>query len=318
MKRTLLTMVVALAAALIGAPSAAAGDTKCVGSLSATYDNIIVPAAANCELIGARVRGNVLVRTGARLAIASGAGGLGNPTIVEGNVQAENARRVSIVGGQVRGNVQLKGVSEEVLFFVASVGGNVQVEGLAGKLDINITDIAGGLEVTKSSGEIDLGPALSVAGGIKLADNGGAGGGADRARGGGIIGFRVRTGFDFDASSGPRGENPTGTLHWSVAALFPIEEFTVQVTCLQVRGKRAWLGGTVTAVVRPGFPAWEVGSGFAITVEDNLGPYPFQDLISPATRLAAGPAANTPACGSVFPPTEPVSGDIFVLDGDDD
>jgi hypothetical protein len=174
MKRTLPTMVVALAT-LVGAPSAAAGETTCVGSLTATYDNVVVPAGAHCSLSGARVRGNVLVPNGASLTISSrpeGSGGLGlgNPTIVDGNVQAENASSVSIFGSEVRGNVQLKGGSGGASFFLARVRGNVQVEGMAGWLSLVFTGIGGGLEVTKTSGGLQL--VLSfVTGSVKVADN---------------------------------------------------------------------------------------------------------------------------------------------------
>jgi hypothetical protein len=174
MKRTLLMTFVAVAA-LVGAPSAPAGDTNCVGSLTATYDNIVVPAGASCYLSGARVRGNILVRTGARLSITSrpeGSGGFGlqNPTIVDGSVQAENAEYVSIFGSEVRGNVQLKGGSEGASFFFARVRGNLQVEGMAGRLSVAITGIGGGLDVTKTSGGIEIVLGF-VFGSVKLADN---------------------------------------------------------------------------------------------------------------------------------------------------
>jgi hypothetical protein len=121
--------------------------------------------------------------------------------------------------------------------------------------------------------------------------------------------------FDFDASSGPLGENPTGTFRLEtqvVANLF----FELQVTCLQVTGNRASIGGTITAATDPGV----VGQGLAFTVLDNTPVAP--DLISSGTTLPVAPPANTPNCGDVTQPTNPVEGDIVVQDniggGDDD
>jgi hypothetical protein len=149
-------------------------------------------------------------------------------------------------------------------------------------------------------------------------DDGGAGGGGDRAfcAPAGPLAFGqcfipAALDFDFEASSGPLGENPTGTFvfeslpaHWEG-----------QVTCLQVTGNRASVGGIITA-------GDFVGLGFVFTLADNTPGSP--DLIS-WTFTDPPPAANTPNCGISFEPTEVVvvsgAGDIVVQDniiGDDD
>jgi hypothetical protein len=168
-------LVVAAVAALPVAPTAGASDTNCVGSLIQTYDNVVVPPGASCSLAGARVRGNVLVGAGASLSVSSrpmGSGGLGaaNPSIVEGNVQGDNASSLSIFQSRVRGDVQVKGGSGGVSFFIATVGGNVQLEAMAGRISLVAASVGGGLEVTKTTGGIDL-VFNSVAGTIKVADN---------------------------------------------------------------------------------------------------------------------------------------------------
>ena len=106
--------------------------------------------------------------------------------------------------------------------------------------------------------------------------------------------------FDLDASSGPLGEDPTGSFRYDIPPFF--EE--VQVTCLQVTGNVAHVGGIVTASPTPG----AVGFGRAITVSD--GP----DLISQLSILPTPPTPDTPLCGSPFPPTQPVTGDVVVQD----
>jgi len=113
--------------------------------------------------------------------------------------------------------------------------------------------------------------------------------------------------FDFDASSGPLGENPTGTFFWESLPF----SFRGQVTCLQVTGNTASVGGTITDSSFPEF----VGMGLAFTVVDNTPGTPdlttYPDSLD-QLLLPAGPAANTPACGDRTQPTMPVSGDIVV------
>jgi hypothetical protein len=115
--------------------------------------------------------------------------------------------------------------------------------------------------------------------------------------------------FDFDASSGPLGGNPTGTFSWESLPF----SFQGQVTCLQVTGNTASVGGTITD---SSFPQY-VGMGLAFTVVDNTPGTP--DLITYPGSLGellqpAGPAANTPSCGVVTQPTFAVTGDIVVVD----
>jgi hypothetical protein len=117
-----------------------------------------------------------------------------------------------------------------------------------------------------------------------------------------------RLDLDFDASSGPLSENPMGTILWESLP----NSWVVQVTCLQVTGNRASVGGAITA---SSFPE-DIGMGLAFTVVDNTPPTP--DLIDfadfPDILLPAPPAANTPACGDTRQPTDPVTGDIVVQD----
>ena len=120
--------------------------------------------------------------------------------------------------------------------------------------------------------------------------------------------------FDFDASSGPLGANPTGTFRAELGAEF----VEVRITCLQVTVNRASFGGVVTgASTNPSL----VGQGAAFTVLDNtlVGP----DLLSDGTILPTPPTATTPDCGDVAERIHVVEGDIVVQDntgggGDDD
>jgi len=127
-----------------------------------------------------------------------------------------------------------------------------------------------------------------------------------------------RLDFDFDASSGSLGQNPTGTFRFE-SLPFHIEG---QVTCLQVTGNRVSVGGTITT----GTPASFVGRGYAFTVVNNTPGAP--DLISGwqiptvVAALPVAPASNAPNCGDPLQPTNAVTGDVVVqtkmIDDDDD
>jgi hypothetical protein len=91
--------------------------------------------------------------------------------------------------------------------------------------------------------------------------------------------------LDFDARSGPDGENPTGTFlfeslpaHWGG-----------DVTCLQVSGGVASVGGVITDSNDA-----PLGSGFSFTVTDNA-----PDAVSFPTFSDSPPTADTPDCGSL-------------------
>lgn len=141
-------------------------------------------------------------------------------------------------------------------------------------------------------------------------DDDDGGGGGDRAFcatpatgcGGGLVFFTF-----LDASSGPLGENPTGTGRLETISLASSD---FDVTCLQVTGNSASIGGVITN----SNDASVVGFGIAFTVVDNTPVAP--DLVSLETLMEfSPPAANTPNCGSELPPAFPVdTGDIVVQD----
>jgi hypothetical protein len=98
-----ITLAVGIALAL--APGAAAGETRCMGLLTGTFDNVVVPRNQTCILLNTMVTGNVKALEDSRLSI------LGLNTI-QGDVTAQkdsqfNIEGVTAVPGSttVRGNV---------------------------------------------------------------------------------------------------------------------------------------------------------------------------------------------------------------------
>jgi hypothetical protein len=113
--------------------------------------------------------------------------------------------------------------------------------------------------------------------------------------------------LDFAASSGPNGQTPSGSFRFERLP----SHWAGNVTCLQVNGNVANIGGVITdSNVRP------PGSGFSFTAIDNA-----PDDIRIFQLSASPPAANTPHCGSTTTASfnaffgEVVTGDIVVKDG---
>jgi hypothetical protein len=85
---------------LIIAPGAAAADTACMGALTGTHDNVVVPPGQSCFVSGATVRGNVKALQDSRLRITG--------SNVHGNVEGEKADIVQVTGSTVGGNITVK------------------------------------------------------------------------------------------------------------------------------------------------------------------------------------------------------------------
>jgi hypothetical protein len=118
--RKLLVLFALLAVALIVAPGAAANDTPCMGTLTGTHDNVVVPPGAACVLSGATVRGNVLALQDSRLHVAT--------SNVRGNVQGDKADIVQVSSSRVREDIIIKEAGPPVaavpgFFFSCAFGG---------------------------------------------------------------------------------------------------------------------------------------------------------------------------------------------------
>jgi hypothetical protein len=152
MKRLLLLVAVSLLGTVVTVPSAAAGDTQCVGTLTGTFDNVVVPAGQQCRLVNSIVRGNVHARPDSHLGIQN--------SRIDGSVEGDKADLVQVhSGSSVRGNVWVKEGGPapastaatficsgggpftpcEVAILGSTVGGNVHVERMTGDIAIGDT-----------------------------------------------------------------------------------------------------------------------------------------------------------------------------------
>jgi DUF4097 and DUF4098 domain-containing protein YvlB len=153
-----------MAASLLIAAPASADEIACRGTLGAvTVDNLRVPQGATCTLDKTTVKGNITVKGNATL-VATG-------VRVNGNVQAENAKRVVVKGGsRVGGSVQVKQggaarvawsqVNADIQFDAnrrqltavsATVGGNIQVMQNTGGVEIRNNKVDGNLQCKANS-----------------------------------------------------------------------------------------------------------------------------------------------------------------------
>jgi hypothetical protein len=105
-----------------GAPSNnSSSDTRCTGTLTGTFDNVVVPSGATCTLQGATVNGNVNALENARLFVSA--------TQVRGNVEGDKASVVQVTGGTVGGNIQIKEGNSPSDLGAAVTGGTVVTTG---------------------------------------------------------------------------------------------------------------------------------------------------------------------------------------------
>src|SRR5688572_26677433 len=75
-------------------------DRECIGTLPpGTYQNVIVPPGQTCTISNSRMTGNITALAGSRL--------FSTNNTVEGNIQADKARRVDIRLGTVGGGISI-------------------------------------------------------------------------------------------------------------------------------------------------------------------------------------------------------------------
>jgi hypothetical protein len=170
-RRTRLVALIALLTALAAAPGASAGDTTCVGGLTGTHENVIVPSGADCVLTGADVRGNVkILSEGSLRAVAAGT----TATRIGGNVQGDDVEFALLqFQTRVEGDFQIKGsnpgttTGHDIGTFV---GGDTQLVENDGDLFVDAASIREELEIKKNTGRLEI-EFNTVGGGIKIEEN---------------------------------------------------------------------------------------------------------------------------------------------------
>jgi len=102
------------------------GDTRCVGTLTGTFDNVFVPVGKSCTLKNSTVKGNVKALPNSKLFMRNNR--------VDGNIDGDEAILVQVRGGTVGGSIQIKeAFSPNVLGAAVYDGtvltqGNIQIE----------------------------------------------------------------------------------------------------------------------------------------------------------------------------------------------
>jgi hypothetical protein len=103
-----------------------AGDTRCVGTLTGTFDNVFVPVGKTCTLANSTVHGNVKALPNSRLFMRNNR--------VGGNIDGDEAILVQVRGGTVEGSIQIKdsnsptALGAEVSSGTVLTQGNIQIQ----------------------------------------------------------------------------------------------------------------------------------------------------------------------------------------------
>ncbi|HSF61735.1 MAG TPA: hypothetical protein VLA69_08565 [Gaiellaceae bacterium] len=141
--------VVGVAAVGLLAVPATADDRICRGSIGATTidDNVRVPRGAPCTLMRTYVKGNVIVSANVTL--------VATRVRVDGNVQAERARRVVVqTSSRIDGDVQDRGGAVSVLS--STIDGNIQLKTNAGPIVVNRNRVNGDIQLFSNRGRKDV------------------------------------------------------------------------------------------------------------------------------------------------------------------
>ena len=146
---------------IISAPTPTPGDNAllCVGTVGAQqYTNLIVPADANCNLIGTQVTGNITVSVGATLKASGLAVGghfqaqkaavvtVNHDSTVSGDLRIKESGSATIDQVQIGGDLELASNHRALSATRNRVGGNLQILGNAAGIVISNNAIDGTLQ----------------------------------------------------------------------------------------------------------------------------------------------------------------------------
>jgi hypothetical protein len=154
MGKKLLGCALAAVAAAALPSSAAAGDTRCIGPRTGTFDNVVVPKNADCQLSLSTVRGNVTVRRGASL--------FSQVNEIAGNVEGDDPRWVGSFFDLIGGNFDVTGAT----------GPGFAFDGLSVNVFVcGSTLEKGNIAVEKSRGTVAVGSSLPICPGNDVGGN---------------------------------------------------------------------------------------------------------------------------------------------------
>lgn len=161
----LLALVTALVMMVV--PAAAAAPTECTGPLVGTFDNVVVPSGAHCEMLpGTTVTGNVHVRADASLRASA--------SNISGHVIGRDTAWVCLqFGSRLGGNFDVTGgdAGTTTGFDInVMVGGNAKVSENAGLTFIDAAQVGGNIDVSENTGTLEI-EFNTVGGNVKIADN---------------------------------------------------------------------------------------------------------------------------------------------------
>jgi hypothetical protein len=162
-----LLALAALSMLLITASSSAATDTTCIGVVTGTHDNIVVPPGQTCSVTAATVRGNVKALENSRLRISA--------SNVRGNVEGEKADLVQVVSSRVGGNIVVKEGGPPVAL-APGFTGCASAVGIVTPCEVFIDGVTveGNIQIEKMHGTVWVTDSVApnpIRGNVKVEDN---------------------------------------------------------------------------------------------------------------------------------------------------
>jgi hypothetical protein len=129
--------------------AAMAEETRCIGVVTGSHDNVVVPQGAVCTLRNAQLNGSVYVNRGGGLTISG-------RTYINGNVQSEEGGayvRISGPSVTIGGNVQMKyNYQASSLQPGTTIHGSLQYVENTGYLTVTGVFIGSDLQLFKNTG----------------------------------------------------------------------------------------------------------------------------------------------------------------------
>ncbi len=159
MKRTIVAVLsgAACVAAMAGPAMAStpnATTTTCTGTLTGSYDRVVVPDGATCTLHGATVTGNITVGIGSSLYTMN--------STIGGNVMSRNAATVRLINTSIGHNVMVRGTTGIVRIgskdcrVDPSAAGNLMLKFNLGNVAVCDMTVGHNLAVLGNAGRVGL------------------------------------------------------------------------------------------------------------------------------------------------------------------
>jgi hypothetical protein len=163
--RSLVVLAIAALSVLAATSTAAAAAVTCNGTVTGSFNDIVVPDNGVCVLVGSTVTGNVKVLKGAYFEA--------DATSIQGNVKGSGGQTIYTHGGSTIGGNVKADKTTQIFLFDGSVDGNVQAQSISGSGRVQVCGMTIGknVQIQKAGTDILVGDSLAGCDGNTIAGN---------------------------------------------------------------------------------------------------------------------------------------------------